>query len=42
MDITYNFYGRGEYTVQYMGDDIFFDTEEEAKQFIEEIEKGDK
>lgn len=36
MDITYNFYGRGEYTVQYMGDDIFFATEEEAKQFIEE------
>ena len=36
MDTAYNFYGRGEYTVQYMGDDIFFNTEEEAKQFIEE------
>lgn len=36
MNIAYNFYGRGEYTVQYMGDDIFFDSEEEAKQFIKE------
>ena len=33
--IEYNFYGTGEYTVQYCGDDIEFNTEKEARQFID-------
>ena len=37
--IEFNIYGAGEYTVQYCGDDIIFDTEEEAKGFIEEVTK---
>lgn len=36
-DIEYNFYGKGEYTVQYQGDDVWFKTEQEAKKFIDEI-----
>lgn len=39
MEATYNFYGKGEYTVQYMGDDIFFATREEAERFIKKQEK---
>lgn len=46
MDIKYggywiaqNFYGNGEYTVQYNGDDVVFDTLEEAKAFIDEMER---
>lgn len=35
--IEYNFYGHGEYTVQYCGDDIEFQTEEEAKAFIDTL-----
>lgn len=35
--IEYNFYGQNEYTVQYCGDDVFFNTEEEAKDFIDKI-----
>ena len=39
-DITYNFYGMNEYTVQYCGDDFMFDTKEEAEKFIDtEINK---
>lgn len=34
ISITYNFYGRHEYTIQYMGDDYFFRTKQEAKNFI--------
>lgn len=37
--IEFNIYGGNEYTVQYCGDDIIFDTEEEAKGFIEEVTK---
>ena len=37
MKAEYDFYGQGEWSVQYNGDDIFFDTEEEAKQFIKEM-----
>lgn len=37
--ICYNFYGEHEYTVQYCGDDVLFDTEPEAKEFIDEITK---
>lgn len=36
-EIDYNVYGTGEYTVQYCGDDIWFNTEEEAKKFIDEV-----
>lgn len=35
--IEYNFYGCGEYSVQYMGDDIEFMTLDEACQFIDEV-----
>lgn len=38
-DITYNFYGHGEYSVQYMGDDYIFTTEEEAQKFIGSLDK---
>ena len=37
--IEFNIYGAGEYTVQYCGDDILFDSEQEAKEFIEEVTK---
>jgi len=33
--IEYNFYGKGEYTVQYEGDDVWFNTIKEAKEFID-------
>ena len=36
--IEFDFYGNNEYSVQYCGDDIVFDTEEEAKAFIDEIQ----
>lgn len=36
--IEYNFYGRNEYTVQYCGDDCYFETEEAAREFIDSIE----
>ena len=36
-DIEYNFYGNGEYSVQYCGDDFVFCSIEEAKEFIDEI-----
>ena len=35
--IEHNFYGMGEYSVQFCGDDIMFDTEDEAKAFIDEV-----
>lgn len=35
--IEYNFYGMNEYTVQYDGDDIIFDTKEKAKEFIDSL-----
>jgi len=35
--IEFNFYGENEYSVQYCGDDVIFNTEEEAKAFIDEI-----
>lgn len=34
--IEKDFYGNGEYTVQFEGDDVVFKTEEEAKKFIDE------
>ena len=36
--IEYNLYGQKEYTVQYCGDDLFFQTLEAAKSFIDNIE----
>lgn len=36
-DIEYNFYGMNEYSVQYEGDDLMFDTVEDAKKFIDMI-----
>ena len=35
--IDFDFYGQEEYSVQYCGDDVMFRTEEEAKQFIDEV-----
>ena len=35
--IEYNFYDKNEYTVQYCGDDIWFDTIQQAKEFIDSI-----
>lgn len=35
--IEFNIYGSNEYTVQYCGDDVVFDTVKEAKEFIEEV-----
>ena len=36
-DIEFNFYGSNEYSVQYCGDDLIFQTETEAKEFIDTI-----
>ncbi len=38
--IEYNLYDEDEYSVQYCGDDAIFWTEEEAREFIDEIQKG--
>ena len=35
--IEKDFYGQGEYTVQYMGDDVWFKTLDAAKEFIDDI-----
>ena len=35
--IEYNFYGNNEYSVQYCGDDVLFETLQEAKDFIDSI-----
>lgn len=35
--IEFNLYGKNEYTVNYCGDDVYFDTPDEAKHFIDEI-----
>ena len=35
--ITHNAYGKNEYTVQCDGDDCYFDSEDDAKKFIDEI-----
>ena len=34
--IDFNVYGLGEYSVQFCGDDIMFDTLQEAKAFIDD------
>jgi len=35
--IDFNFYGMNEYSVQFLGDDVIFNTLEEAKQFIDDV-----
>lgn len=35
--VEYDFYGTGEYSVQYCGDDVIFPTAKEAREFIDEI-----
>lgn len=35
--IEFDLYGMKEYSVQYCGDDLIFQTEEEAKEFIDSI-----
>lgn len=35
--IEIGFYGEGEITVQYCGDDVWFKSVEEAKEFIDQI-----
>jgi hypothetical protein len=37
-EISHNFYGTGEYTVFCDGDDLWFTTETEAKEFIDNKE----
>ena len=40
-EISYNFYGNGEYTVFYDGDDVWFRSEKAAKDFIDGIDPGE-
>ena len=35
--VEYNLYGQREYTVQYNGDDLWFNTPEEANAFIDSV-----
>lgn len=35
--IEYNVYGRGEYSVQYCGDDMVFYTLDDAKAFVDSV-----
>ena len=35
--IEYNFYWQGEFSVQYCGDDILFNSIEDAEKFIDDI-----
>lgn len=37
--IEFNFYGMNEYSVQYCGDDVMFESKDEAKAFIDEVTK---
>jgi len=36
-EICYNIYGTNEYSVQYCGDDVIFESANEAIEFIDEI-----
>ena len=38
--IEFNIYGSKEYSVQYCGDDVIFNSEKEAREFIDEISEG--
>ena len=37
VEILFNFYGENSITVNYQGDDVFFETFGEAKRFIDSI-----
>lgn len=37
--IEHNFYGKGEYTVDFEGSDLWFTTQREAKEFIDSIQE---
>lgn len=37
--IEFNIYGKNEYTVYFDGDDIWFDSEAEAKEFIDSVQQ---
>lgn len=39
--IEYDFYSQDEYSVQYCGDDCLFTTFEDAKAFIDELQRSD-
>lgn len=34
-DIEFNFYNRNEYTIQYCGDDLWFNNLDDVKEFID-------
>lgn len=36
-NIEFNTYGKNEYTVQYEGNDVVFETLDDAKNFIDEV-----
>ena len=36
--IEFNIYKHNEYSVQYCGDDVIFNSEDEAKEFIDSIQ----
>lgn len=36
-DIEYNLYGKNEFTVQYCGDDYYFETKDEAEDFVDSL-----
>lgn len=36
VEIMYNLYGDNEYTVQYCGDDYYFDSIKDAEKFIDD------
>lgn len=40
--ITHNAYNSDEYTVQYDGDDLWFDSEEDAKEFIDSLDESEE
>ena len=42
MKIEFNFYGCGEYTIQFEGDDLWFETLEEAERFLAEQDLTDR
>lgn len=37
-DITFNLYGDNEYTVQYCGDDYYFNSAKDAEMFIDSLD----
>lgn len=37
IEIEENFYGQGEFTVQWCGDDVWFTSEEDAMMFIDSV-----